>query len=263
VFDGSTTYVDGTTTLADHLNYVESVLGDGSISIASIQEQTTALGGKITLSVNANHQISGLELGVDGTSSYFTIVSSAFQLVDTSSGQTLIPLSYVDDAWTFNSNVTINGALIVNGSVGTGAIDPGSITNTTYSENTATTALGMVNGAPVQIGSLTLTDFSGTPVTVDVVCTFVNADGDHDQNLSIVLLRDGSKVGEPFYCFARQNSAGFSGGAPITQPASFFDAGATAGAHTWTVTAQVTGGTSNQTSATLCRIILQDLKTEA
>jgi hypothetical protein len=263
VFDGATTYVDGTTTLADHLNYVESVLGDGSISIASIQEQTTALGGKITLSVNANHQISGLELGVDGTSSYFTIVASAFQLVDTSSGQTLIPLSYVDDAWTFNSNVTINGALIVNGSVGTGAIASGSITNTTYSENTATTALGMVNGAPVQIGSLTLTDFSGTPVTVDVVCTFVNADGDHDQNLSIVLLRDGSQVGEPFYCFARQNSAGFSGGAPITQPASFFDAGATAGAHTWTVTAQVTGGTSNQTSATLCRIILQDLKTEA
>jgi hypothetical protein len=147
--------------------------------------------------------------------------------------------------------------------VGTSAIASGSITNTIYSENTAATALGNVNGTPVQIGSLTLTDFSGTPVTVDVTCTFVNADGDHDQNLSIVLLRDGTQVGEPFYCFARQNSAGFSGGAAITQPASFFDAGAVAGAHTWTVTAQVTGGTSNQTSATLCRIILQDLKTEA
>jgi hypothetical protein len=263
VFDGSTTYVDGTTTLAEHLNYVESVLGDGSISIAEINEQTTSLGGKITLSVNANNQVSGVDLGVNGTSSYFTIVSSAFQLVDISSGQTLIPLSYADGAWTFTSNVTINGALIVSGSVGTGAIASGSITNTTYSENTATTALGTVNGSPVQIGSLTLTDFSGMPVTVDVTCTFINADGDHDQNLSIVLRRDGTQVGEPFYCFARQNSAGFSGGAPITQPASFFDAGASAGAHTWTVTAQVTAGTSNQTSATLCRIILQDLKTEA
>jgi hypothetical protein len=262
VFDGSTVYVDGTTTLADHLNYVESVLGDGSISIASIQEQTTALGGKITLSVNANNQVSGVELGVDGSSSYFTIVSSAFQLVDVSSGHTLIPLSYAGDAWTFNSNVTINGNLIISGSVGTSAIASGSITNTTYSEDTNTTALGAVNGAPVQIGSLTLTDFSGTPVTVDVTCTFVNADSDHDQNLSIVLNRDGVQVGEPFYCFARQNSAGFSGGAPITQPASFFDEGAAAGAHTWTVTAQVTGGTSNQVSATLCRIILQDLKTE-
>jgi hypothetical protein len=263
VFDGSTTYVDGTTTLADHLTYVESVLGDGSISIASIQEQTTALGGKITLSVNANHQIEGLELGVDGSTSYFTIVSSTFQLVDVSSGQTLIPLSYADGSWVFNSNVTINGSLIVSGSVGTSQIASGSITNTTYSENTSATALGAVNGTPVQIGSLTLTDFSGTPVTVDVMCTFVNADSNHDQNLSIVLYRDGTQVGEPFYCFARQNSAGFSGGAPISQPASFFDAGASAGAHTWSVTAQVTGGTSNQTSATLCRIILQDLKTEA
>jgi hypothetical protein len=120
-----------------------------------------------------------------------------------------------------------------------------------------------VNGTPVQIGSLTLTDFSGTPLTVDVVCTFVNADGSHDQNISIVLDRDGTQVGEPFYCFARQNSAGFGGGAPITIPAAFFDTGAAAGAHTWTVTAQVTGGTSNQTSATLCRIIIQDLRTEA
>jgi hypothetical protein len=263
VFDGSTVYVDADTTLADHLSYVESVLGDGAISIASINEQTTALGAKITLSVNANHQVSGLDLGVNGSTSYFTIQASTFQLVDPSSGQTLIPLSYAAGAWTFNANVTINGSLIVTGSVGTGAITPGAITNTTYTQSTSTVSLGAVNGTPVQIGSLTLTDFSGTPVTVDVMCNFVNADNGHDQNISIVLLRDGTQVGEPFYCFARQNSAGFSGGAPISQPASFFDAGAVAGAHTWSVTAQVTGGTPNQTSATLCRIIVQDLRTEA
>jgi hypothetical protein len=263
VFDGATTYVDGTTTLADHLNYVESVLGDGSISIASIQEQTTALGGKITLSVNANNQVSGVELGVDGASSYFTIVSSAFQLVDTSSGQTLIPLSYADGAWTFNSNVTINGSLIVSGSVGTGAIDPGSITNTTYSESTASVSLGNVGSAAVQVGSLTVTT-SGAPLTVDVLVQINNTDGSHDNTATLTLERDGTQISDPFYCFTRQNSSSFSGGQPSSQFAPFFDTGATAGSHTYSVYAQFTGGTTNGSAlAKLCRIIVQDLKTEA
>jgi hypothetical protein len=290
VFDGSTTYVDGTTTLADHLNYVESVLGDGSVSIASINEETSNLGaqltasvaannssfaaiteqvtdlsGKITLSVNANNQISGVELGVSGTSSYFTILSSKFQLVDVSSGQTLIPLSYTDGAWTFNSNVTINGALIVNGSVGTGAIDPGSITNTTYTESTASISLGAVGSAAVAIGSLTLT-LSGAPVTVDVFCQINNTDTTHDAStINITLERDGVQISDPFYCFVRQNSSTISGGQPASQFAPFFDTGATAGSHTYTVYAQWTtgGGSSGSVSSKLCRIIVQDLKTEA
>jgi hypothetical protein len=267
-FNGGTVLSDGTTTLSTFQTYVENVLGDGETSIASILETVNGLAANITLSVNSNGQVTGLDIGTSGlpNSGYFDILTSKFRLIDTSSGQTLAPLSYTSGTgWVFNSNVAINGNLIISGSITTGAIDPGSITNTTYSESTATVSMGAVMSAAVPIGSLTLT-LSGAPVTVDVFCQINNTDTTHDAStINITLERDGVQISDPFYCFVRQNSSTISGGQPASQYAPFFDAGATAGSHTYTVYAQWTtgGGSSGSVSSKLCRIIVQDLKTEA
>jgi hypothetical protein len=105
---------------------------------------------------------------------------------------------------------------------------------------------------------------SGAPLTVDVLVQINNTDGSHDNTATLTLERDGTQISDPFYCFTRQNSSSFSGGQPSSQFAPFFDTGATAGSHTYSVYAQFTGGTTNGSAlAKLCRIIVQDLKTEA
>jgi hypothetical protein len=267
-FNGGTVLSDGVTTLSTFQTYVQNVLGSGETSIASIVETTNGLSANITLSANSSGQVTGLDIGTSGlpNSGYFDILTSKFRLIDTSSGQTLIPLSYTSGVgWVFNTNVAINGNLIISGSVTTGAIDPGSITNTTYAENTASVSLGAVMSAPVAIVTLTLTT-SGAPVTIDVFCQINNTDTTHDAStIEITLQRDGVQVSDPFYCFVRQNSSEISGGQPASQFAPFFDSGAAAGSHTYTVYGQWTtgGGSSGSVSSKLCRIIVQDLKTEA
>jgi hypothetical protein len=267
-FNGGTVLSDGVTTLSTFQTYVQNVLGNGETSIASIVETVNGLQANITLSVNSNGQVTGLDIGTSGApnSGYFDILTSKFRLIDTSSGQTLIPLSYSSGVgWVFNANVAIEGSLIVSGTVGTGAIDPGAITNTTYAENTAAVSMGAVGSAAVQIGSLTLTT-SGAPLTIDVFCQINNTDTTHDAStIEITLERDGVQVSDPFYCFVRQNSSSIAGGQPASQFAPFFDTGATAGSHTYAVYGQWTtgGGSAGSVTSKLCRIIVQDLKTEA
>ena len=269
-FNGGTVLSDGTTTLSTFQTYVENVLGNGATSIASIVETVNGLQANITLSVNSNGQVTGLDIGTSGApnTGYFDILTSKFRLIDTSSGQTLVPLSYTSGVgWVFNSNVAINGSLIVNGTIATGAIAAGAITNTTYHEAPPTGGggLGSVGSAAVPIGAMTLT-LSGAPVTVDVFCQINNTDQTHDAStIQLTLQRDGVQISDPFYCFVRQNSSSISGGQPASIYAPFYDGGAAAGSHTYTVYAQWTtgGGSSGSVSAKICRIIVQDLKTEA
>jgi NlpC/P60 family putative phage cell wall peptidase len=277
-FNGGTVLSDGVTTLSTFQTYVENVLGTGGTSIASILETTNGLSANITLSANSNGQVTGLDIGTSGlpNSGYFDILTSKFRLIDTSSGQTLVPLSYTaGTGWVFNADVAINGDLLVagtvtsaafaTGAVTTGAIDPFSITNTAYTESAPSggTSLGGVGSAAVELGYIILS-VSGAPLTIDVLVQINNTDGSHDNTATITLTRDGTQISDPFYCFTRQNSSGFGGGQPSSQYAPFYDAGALAGYHTYRVYAQFTGGvTSGSAIAVLCRIIIQDLKTEA
>ena len=157
-----------------------------------------------------------------------------------------------------NGDAEFGGALSA-GIVGTAALAQYAATKGDYVENDTSTSLGAVGSAPVLIGTRAFVS-TGAPLKIDVTTRFLNADGSHDQNIEIVLQRDGVQISQPFDCFARQNSAGFSGGAPASVAASFFDAAPTAASHTYSAFAQLTGGTNNQVTCSVCRIIFLELR---
>ena len=195
VFDGSTVYVDGTTTLSDHLNYVQNILGDGTTTIASIEQNVTGQAGRITVSVNSEGQAVGFDTGTSGTpqTGYFDILSPNLRLIDTSSGATIIPLSYQNSAWQLTGDVTINGNLLINGSVGTGAFQVNGITGTISTAGNSNGAQTGGNGTSVTIATLTLTT-SGGVVDVDGFATIEITSGTSPIDGPVVLQRDGVTI---------------------------------------------------------------------
>ncbi len=143
--------------------------------------------------------------------------------------------------------------------VDTGQVAFAAVTNSIIAEDDTEVALGALDAAPVQIGSISYSA-SGAPIRIDVLAEILNTDGDHDQNVKLTLERDGAAIGRPFNGFIRQNSASVSGGWPGQVQTFFFDDAAPAGEHTWTLFAQVTAGTGNQCTKDMSRISLLELK---
>jgi hypothetical protein len=191
-FNGNTVLSDGVTSLATFQNYVENCLGTSPPTIASIESTVSGQTARITLSVNSNGQAVGFSMGTSGvpTSDYFDIISSTFRLIDESSGQTLIPLSYTNGAWTFNANVTINGNLIISGSIGTSAYAVNSISGAAATSGNSNGGSQGGNGSSTPICSITVTT-SGGLVDIDGFASMLVASGTAPINSTVILQCDG------------------------------------------------------------------------
>lgn len=191
-FSGGTVLSDGVTTLAQFQDYVETVLGDGSMTIAAIDKTVSQQTARITLSVNSEGQAVGLSMGTSGvpSSSYFDIISNTFRLIDESSGQTLIPLSYSNSAWTFNTDVTINGNLILTGSIGTSQMAVNAVTGEAATSGNSNGASQGGNSSATPICSLTVTTTGGL-VDIDGFVAMLVASGASPINSTVILQCDG------------------------------------------------------------------------
>lgn len=108
VLSASTAVAGSGTNMGQLLSLVSSSLGDGSITVAMLQEAINGQEGRIALSVNGNGQVVGLDLGIDGPSAYFDMVSPNFRFIDPlGAGGPLTVLSYSSDRsrWEFTSDV--------------------------------------------------------------------------------------------------------------------------------------------------------------
>ena len=156
-----------------------------------------------------------------------------------------------------------NGALSGLDRVGTAEVESFAIVNGVVVEDSNSVSLGSSNpGSPVQVASATY-GAGGAPIIIDALVTIINQDGSHDQMVEHTLLRDGTQISEPFYCFARQNSSSISGGAPYSSGSSFFDPDPPAGTRTYSLQSQLIGGTGGQTSKSFARLTVQEQKNQA
>ena len=196
VLNGSSVFVNSTTSLASYLTYVSNVLGDGSTSIASISASVSGQTSRISLTTNSSGQIVGLNMGTSGTptSGYFDIIAPNFRLIDPSASTPLIPISYSSGAWTLNSNVTVNGSLIVTGTITTTSIAANNVTNTL-----ASTASSTVSGTGSLVAAFThnvTMAYAGT-ITAYAQIKFGDGGGhsatDHSSDLQVQI--DGTVVG--------------------------------------------------------------------
>ncbi|MGC1300938.1 MAG: phage tail protein [Caulobacteraceae bacterium] len=217
-------------TLQAGINGVSATVSEQAGALATVEGKTVAF---LAFTAAAGDSSASVEIVADG-----------------SSGTILL-----------TGNVVISGNVLVGGTVETSAIASGAITNTPFINDTTVQSLGSVGSAPVAVATLTET-VSGGPVKIDVTIRLLNTDNSHDQQVIMVLLRDGNPLDEPFDLNIRENSSNFSGGYAQSTSAQFVDTGAAAGQHTWTVTAQVIGGNGSAVSKSSCRLIIQDLKTE-
>ena len=156
---------------------------------------------------------------------------------------------------------TIGASAPANGSVTTAKVAAFAVSAAGVVEDTSSVALGAVGSAAQKIASLSYAS-TGAPLKIDVVAAFVNQDTSHNQFVEITVQRDGAAISTPFYCTvpANTSTSAFPSGFPGGQSTSFLDANATAGAHTYAVFAQLVGGTANQTTKTLGRVILLEMK---
>ena len=132
------------------------------------------------------------------------------------------------------------------------------VTNSITAEDSSSVPLGPLNTAPVQVGQITYA-CTGAPIRVDILVEIANTDSDHDENYSFTVYRDAVLL-KTYFGWTRQNSAGVAGGWKGQTVTFFFDAGAVAGTHTWSVYAQATAGAGNASTKDLSRICLLELK---
>jgi hypothetical protein len=99
----------------------------------------------------------------------------------------------------------------------------------------------------------------GAPIRLDILVEIANTDEDHDQNYAFTAYRDATLI-KSWSGWTRQNSANVAGGWKGQTVTFFFDTGALAGEHTWSVYAQATAGTGNASTKDLSRLCLLELK---
>lgn len=92
--------------LASFLTYVESVLGDGEVSITFLLEALNGVAGRVAIAVENGDQVVGLDLGVDGVTSHFDMISNKFRFIDPDGvGAPTTVLSYSGGKWKFNADL--------------------------------------------------------------------------------------------------------------------------------------------------------------
>jgi hypothetical protein len=150
------------------------------------------------------------------------------------------------------------GALATLDTADTAQIAYAAVTNSITAEDTSSVPLGPLNAAPVLVGAIAYA-CTGAPIRLDILVEIANTDEDHDQNYAFTAYRDTTLI-KSWSGWTRQNSANVAGGWKGQTVTFFFDTGALAGEHTWSVYAQATAGTGNASTKDLSRLCLLELK---
>jgi hypothetical protein len=150
------------------------------------------------------------------------------------------------------------GALATLDTADTAQIAYTAVTNSITAEDTSSVPLGPLNAAPVLVGQIAYA-CTGAPIRLDILVEIANTDEDHDQNYAFTAYRDTTLI-KSWSGWTRQNSANVAGGWKGQTVTFFFDTGALAGEHTWSVYAQATAGTGNASTKDLSRLCLLELK---
>lgn len=199
---------------------------------ASISTQATTVNGlqaRYSFKLDVNGRVTGMVFGADSSTSYVDWTTDAFRMFVPSLGTSVPVFSATSNGVTFNSNVQINGNLIVSGSITSGNLAQNSVTMPV----SAFTASGVTipSNTWTTVQSVTMTT-TGGPVLVAPFFQYEIADGSFELlRIQARVLRDGVEV------FSLSSSAlrASSGGALPTPVGFSFTDTPGAGAHTYAV----------------------------
>jgi hypothetical protein len=133
VFNADTVKLpDGITSLAQHLDYVESTLGDGTVTVSELKTAVDGQAGRVTITVDGNGHITGLNFGVDGDTTHFDIVAHNLRIIDPDAPGTFkVPFAYDGDTHQFllTGDVAVHGDLVVTGTITTSKLIANAVTD--------------------------------------------------------------------------------------------------------------------------------------
>lgn len=108
VLSASTAVAGQDSNMGQLMTLVTSTMGDGSITVSMLMEAINGQAGRVAIAVNGNGQVVGVDLGIDGDSAYFDMVSPNFRFIDPLGvGGPLTVLSYSSarSRWEFTADV--------------------------------------------------------------------------------------------------------------------------------------------------------------
>lgn len=184
ILNAMTVEVSPGVSLASWLTYVSSTLGDGTVTVSMLLEAINGQAGRIALAVQNATEIVGLDLGVDGTSSHFDMVSSKFRFIDPAGvGPPTTVAAYGGGKWVFDAAMyvrsliadTIETQHLKVGSVVWDKIGVGQVITDRIAANNVTvpaiaSASNTVNGTGSFQSILSTTVYLPEPGTVKAAC---------------------------------------------------------------------------------------------
>ena len=268
ISDDAETAANATTALAQTVDGLSAAVSDpqsGNLALeASVtdnrQAVATLLGGvassvRITLGAGgaaADFELLAEDGSVTGPLSELLLGVDKV-LIQTPDGR---PIMVADgDNVTFGNvilgNITINGALVDNGTLAGSAFEQFALTQTFEQDDTTPQSLGVVNNSnPPVVCTLGPITTMGHPLQIDMTVGIANTSSNHDQDFYYTLYMDASPI-KMVRGRISQNSAGSSilpNGSQQEFPSFLKYVGAGAGEHTFEIKAATVAGSSGETN---------------
>ena len=248
--------VSGDSANASSISAVSTRVDDNEASVNTLQSSTNGLLARYGVTLDVNGHVTGFIQNNDGTSGDFIVVADRFAVVDPNGGTPFTPFEINNGFIDLTGTVRINGDLLIAGSVGTGEIASGAVTN---SQSNYTSGAVGVGTSWVTVASRSITTTGGN--------VWVNFGGHYEQRngtsqaditVSYQILRGSTVVRSGIYCRvpAVQSASIDNGGTsmqfatvdiPFNTDGTFHifvvDQSASAGTHTYSVQLQTTFST--------------------
>lgn len=243
-----TARINGDNALSQTLSTVSNTVNGLTGSITSLTQVTDGLNLKHGVTLNSNGHITGFIQNNNGRTGSATFVVDEFGIVAPGGGTPIKPFTVTAGKARFNTNVEINGDLVVNGTIKTEGLAMSSVTNPVTSYSAAEFQyLASYTGIYKVIRQVTITTTGGR---VEILGNFnieSNTSGGRITMWTQVLRNGFAQL----TTFVRSNSENSKAEAMLTgpQPVMFTDT-PPAGTHTYTLHArfEVAGGTLEGTS---------------
>jgi|GEM_PF-1069780 len=149
-------------TQASQITSLVSTVGDNESSITSLFSVTDGLAARAALVLNVNGRITGYE--IDGAAGSFIIAADSFAIAQASAGTAFYPFVVDGSGVSINTDVSIDGDLLVAGSITYGPLADGAASNSNadYTEDNIA-----VSSTYVTVESAAIAVIGGRPVKVD------------------------------------------------------------------------------------------------
>lgn len=154
------------TQLSQSISTVSGNLGTLNASVTQLTSVTNGINARWTLALNSNGHITGITANNNGSTGTIALVADETAFVAPGGGTPIKIMTVAAGKVVFNSNVAVNGDLLVTGTINNSKIEPNTLASVVAAYNPATVVLS--GTTPTRIHGLTINIEKATsPVEID------------------------------------------------------------------------------------------------